>query len=223
MTRNSAMAQVRVMQGSPDLGNGDVFVSGQALTSNLSWRNVFPLPTTSYSSVQAAGSHLQEFATGTKSALVDTQLSLAANSFYTILTVGEQGTGSLTTLTLTDDHTAPAAGLKVRLIHGASTIGTVDVYTTANPTDPVPATPTLSAFTYKSASAYMQFAASGEELCVNPAGIVPASMTRCLFSMQYLPTTQPYTSTTVLLDPYLNPNAPPGSFTSLVAFASLPY
>jgi len=154
---------------------------------------------------------------------VDTQLSLAAHNYYTILTVGEQGTGSLATLTLTDDHTAPAAGLKVRLVHGASTIGTVDVYTTANPTDPVPATPTLSAFTYKSASAYVQFAASGEELCVNPAGIVPASMTRCLFSMQYLPTTQPYTSTTILLDPYLNPNAPPGSFASLVVFASLPY
>jgi hypothetical protein len=223
---NGPGAQIRVMQGSPDLGIVDVVVNGQVLTTNLGLQhNVFPIPTTSYSNVQAGTTHFQEFPAGTtSSARVDTHLPLSANTFYTVLTVGEESTGSLATLTLTDDHTAPASGqMKLRLVHGASTVGTVAVYTTANPTDPVPATPTLPAFAYKSTSSYLQFAASGVEVCVNPAGVVPASMTRCLLSVQYLPASQPQTSTMLFLDPCSNPSAPPGSFTKLVVFASLPY
>lgn len=219
-------AQIRVMQGSPDLGIVDVVVNGRVLTTNLGLQhNVFPIPTTSYSNVQAGSTHFQEFPAGTtSSARVDTHLPLSANTFYTVLTVGEESTGSLATLTLTDDHTAPASGqMKLRLVHGASTIRMLDVYTTANPSDPVPATATLSAFAYKSASSYLQFAASGVEVCVNPAGIVPASMTRCLFSMNYLPGSQ-RSMTTIFFDVPSNPNAPPGSFqTAPIAFAELPY
>jgi Domain of unknown function (DUF4397) len=158
-TNDAPGAQIRIMQGSPDLGSVDVFVNGQALTSNLRWRNVFPVPTTSYSSVQAGSTHFQEFPTGTtSSAVVDMNLPLAANTSYTVLTVGEQSTGSLATLVLTDDHSdSPSGYTRTRLVHGASSIGTVDVYFTAEPTDPVPASPTIPAFTYKSASAYMRW------------------------------------------------------------------
>jgi hypothetical protein len=199
-TNNGPGAQIRVMQGSPDFGSVDVFVNGQVLTTNLSWHNVFPIPTTSYSNVQAGNTHFQEFPTGTtSSALVDTHLPLAASTFYTVLTVGEQSTGSLATLTLTDDHIAPESGqLRLRFVHRASTIGTVDVYTTANPNDLVPTTATLPAFAYKATSSYLQFAGSSVEVCINPAGVVPASMTRCLLSVQYLPTSQPQTSMTIL-------------------------
>lgn len=225
-TNNGPGAQIRILQGSPDLGIIDVFVNGHVLTTSLGLQhNVFPIPTTSYSNVQAGSTHFQEFPTGTtSSARVDTHLPLSANTFYTVLTVGEQSTGSLAILTLTDDHTAPASGqMKLRLVHGASTVGRVDVYTTANPNDSVPATATLSAFAYKSTSGYLLYAASGVEVCVNPAGIVPASMTRCLLSIHYLPGSQTI-MTTIFLDVPSNPNAPPSSFqTAPIAFAELPY
>jgi hypothetical protein len=224
--QNTSIAQIRVMQGSPDIGGVDVLVDGHSLTTDLKWRNVFPLPTTSYTSVAAGNTHFQEFPTGTTSpSVVDTNVALSPNTFYTVLTVGERSTGSLETLRLTDDHTPPTSGqLKLRFVHGASTIGTVDVYTTANPSDAVPAVARLSAFTYKSASSYLQFAGPGVEICVNPAGTVPASMTHCLLSVQYLPASAPQTSmTSIFLDPYLYPNAPPGNFTFPVVFAGLPY
>lgn len=214
------------MQGSPDVGGVDVLVDGHSLATDLTWRKVFPLPTTSYTSVAAKNTHFQEFPTGTTSSpVVDTNIALSPNAFYTVLTVGERGTGTLGTLLLTDDHTPPASGeLKLRFVHGASTIGAVDVYTTANPSDAVPAAATLSAFTYKSVSTYLQFAGPGVEICVNPAGIAPASMTHCLLSVQYLPTSPPQTSmTSIFLDPFLDPNAPPGNFTFPVVFAGLPY
>jgi hypothetical protein len=223
---NASVAQIRVMQGSPDMGDVDVLVDGNTLTTNLSWRNVFPLPSTKYTSVAAGNMHFQEFPSGTtSSSVVDTNLALSPNAFFTVLTVGERGAGSLATLLLTDEHTPPTSGeLKLRFVHGASSIGTVDIYTTANPSDAVPATATLSAFTYKSVSSYLQFAGPGVEICANPAGIAPASMTHCLLSVQYLPVSALQAGMTlILLDPYLDPNAPPGNFTFPVVFAGLPY
>jgi hypothetical protein len=224
--QSTSMAQIRVMQGSPDIGDVDVLVDGHSLTTNLSWRKVFPLPTTSYTTVAAGTTHFQEFPTGTtSSSLLDTHLALSPNGFYTVLTVGEHSVGSLATLLLTDDHTPPTSGqLKLRFVHGASSIGAVDVYTTANPSDAVPPTATLSGFTYKSVSSYLQFAGPAVEICANPTGMVPASMTHCLLSVQYLPASPPQTSMTLIfLDPYLDPNPPPGNFTSAVVFAGLPY
>jgi hypothetical protein len=226
-TNNDPSAQIRVMQGSPDLGSVDIFVNGQILTSNLSWRNVFPIPTTSYSSVQAGSTHFQEFPTGTtSSALVETHLPLSANTFYTVLTVGEQSTGSLATLVLTDDHSdSPSGYTRTRLVHGASSIGTVDVYFTTAPTDPVPASPTIPAFTYKSASTYVAFAGGNAELCVNHAGTIPASMRQCLLSVQFVPSTGPLrknANTIVMLDPDLSAGGT-GNFTFPVAIGAMPY
>src|SRR3954469_11603720 len=85
-SQNGPTAQVRIMQASGDLGNVDVQINGHAIASNLGWRQTFPAVTKNYTSVQPGTVHYQEFATGTASpALVDTQLQLSANTFYTVI------------------------------------------------------------------------------------------------------------------------------------------
>jgi len=183
---NPATAQIRIMQASPDLGNVDIQANGKNLVTDLGWHGVFPMPTTNYVNVPLGSLHFQEFATGTTSpALVDTQFSVSANNYYTILTAGEQSTGSLATIALGDDHVPPASGeLRIRLVNAASTLGAVDIYLTSNPTDPLPATPTLPAFAYKSVSGYMSFPGTGVNICANPMtggslGSIPPATASC--------------------------------------------
>jgi hypothetical protein len=145
------------------------------------------------------------------------------------VTVGEQSTGTLSTVVLTDDHTSPAsAGINMRIVHGASTIGTVDLYLTAASTDPVPTSPTVANFAFKVASSYFSFPGRTAELCLNPAGVVPFSMTHCLFSVGFQPAQSgpivqqpPTKSTLILLDP--STSGTPGSFTLPVVLAGLSY
>src|SRR5690242_18686281 len=97
-SKSSSTAQIRIMQASGDLGNADVQINGNTIANNVGWRQTFPIPTTNYISVHPGAAHYQEFATGTTSpALVDTQLALSANTFYTIITAGEQSSSSVGT------------------------------------------------------------------------------------------------------------------------------
>lgn len=52
MQQTSGSAQVRVLQGSPDLGSVEVSADGKVLTTNLAWRRVYPMPYTSYAAYQ---------------------------------------------------------------------------------------------------------------------------------------------------------------------------
>jgi len=218
------------MQASPDLGNVDIQANGKNLVSNLGWRGVFPMFTTNYVNVPMGSLQFQEFATGTTSpALVNTQFSVSANKYYTVLTAGEQSTGSLATIALADDHVPPASGeLRIRLVNAASTLRAVDIYLTS-PTDPLPATPTLPAFAYKSVSGYMSFPGTGVNICANPMtggslGSIPPGTASCSLAIRYqLLSPPPNSATLLLLDPYIPPNPPPGSFTAPVVFAALPY
>jgi hypothetical protein len=225
-SQNAQTAQVRVMQGSPDIGSVDALIDGQVIASNLGFRGVFPLPTTNYLPVKAGNRDIQEVRTGTTSpTLAAVTLKTSSNNFYTVLTVGEESRATLSTLVLNDDHSSPAVGqLKFRLVHGASGIGAVDVYLTSQPTDPVPTTPAITNFSFKAVTSYESVSGPGLQLCMNPAGVVPASMNSCLLSVQFLPTSPPLKATTlIVLDPPTAGGGGVGNFTSPVVFASLPY
>jgi len=156
-SQNTHAVQLRVMQGSVDIGSVDVLLDSQVIASNLAFHAVVPTPTTNYLSVRAGKGHFQVFPAGaTSPVFADLTQPLSGNKFYTALTVGRQSSGTLSTLILTDDHSAPAAGqVKFRLVQGASSIGALDVYLTNQPTDPVPAAPAISGFSYKSVTSYI--------------------------------------------------------------------
>lgn len=144
-SQNGPTAQIRIMRASSDSGNVDVQVNGKTIASNLGWRQTFPTKTTTYASLQAGNIHYQEFVAGTtSSALVDTQLNISPNTYYTIVTAGEESTGSLGTILLTDDHVAPASGqLRLRFVNAASSVGPIDLYFASQTPDfpPLPRSP----------------------------------------------------------------------------------
>jgi len=220
------------MQASGDMGNVDVQINGKSVANNLGWRQTFPTPTTSYSSVKAGTVHYQEFATGTASpALVDTQLGLSAKTFYTIITAGEESSGTVGTILLTDDHVAPAAGeLRVRFVNAASTLGPVDLSFTSGSNGLPPPVPALG---YKSSTSYLSFTGTSIQLCVNwagaalPGGGLSGVGNPCPLTVILQFKTPPQNSMTfVIVDP---PSVPPdpsqsGGFTLTgPTFASLPF
>jgi hypothetical protein len=165
---NSSTAQIRIMQASGDLGNMDVQINGNNIANNVGWRQTFPVPATSYISVQPGAVHYQEFATGTTSpALVDTQLALSANTFYTIITGGEESTSSVSTILLTDDHVAPAAGeVRLRFVNAASSFGPIDLNFASGPNGG----PSSFSLGYKSSTGYLSFSGTSVQLCVSWGG-----------------------------------------------------
>jgi hypothetical protein len=231
-SQNSSTAQIRIMQGASDLGNVDVQINGNSVANNLGWRQTFPTKTTTYTGVQAGSVHYQEFATGTTSpALVDTHLSVSPNTFYTVITAGEESSGLLGTILLTDDHVAPASGqLRLRFVNAASAVGPIDLYLPAAGNGGLPTSPSVPALGFKSATSYFTFSGTSVQLCANPAGVpptlggLPGAGPFCMISITLNVKSPPQNSMTFLfLDPVIPPNAPPGSFTAPVVLAGIPF
>lgn len=91
---------------------------------------------------------------------MDTHLAVSPNTFYTIITSGEESSESLGTILLTDDHVAPAPGqLRLRFVNAASTVGPMDLYFASGPNAGLPFNPSVPALGYKSPTSYFSFAA----------------------------------------------------------------
>jgi len=234
-SQDSPTAQIRIMQASGDLGNVDVQFNGNTVASNLGWRQTFPAKATSYTSVQAGTVHYQEFATGTAlPALVDTHFALSSNTFYTVITAGEQSSASVATILLTDDHVVPAPGqVRLRFVNAASAAGPIDLYFVSGSNTGLPSTPSVPALGYKSASSYFSFTGAPVQLCVNAPSVAPTGGlgglpgvggASCMMSVTLNFQSLPQTSLTfVFLDTFIPPNAPPGTFGPLMVLASLPF
>jgi hypothetical protein len=230
--QNSSTAQIRIMQASGDLGNVDVEINGSTIANNLGWRRTFPTKATTYTGVQTGSVHYQEFASGTTSpAVVDTHLSISPNTFYTVIAAGEESSGSLGTILLTDDHVAPASGqLRLRFVNAASTVGPIDLYLPSAGNAGLPATPSVPALAFKSATTYFTFNGTSVQLCANPVGVpptlggLPGVVPSCLISITLNFKTPPQNSMTfVFLDPPVINNPPPGGFTAGLVLAGLPF
>jgi Domain of unknown function (DUF4397) len=231
-SQNGPTAQVRIMQASGDSGNVDVQVNGKTIASNLGWRQTFPAKTTTYANVQAGNIHYQEFAAGTSApALVDTQLNVSANTYYTIVTAGEESTGTLGTFVLTDDHVAPAAGqLRLRFVNASSSAGPIDLYVAG--ASGFPSTPSVAGLAFKSATGYMSFSGTSVQLCASPTALaagglggLPGVGSFCPMSIGLNFQTPPQNSLTFLfVDPATLPaGSGTGSFSPGMVLASLPF
>ena len=106
--------------------------------------------------------------------VADQSFSHAADLDFTTLiidrTTANSGTG-VTTLTIPDDNTPPAAGqVKLRFVHAAPSGGSVDVYVTAPAASIASVTPNVSALTYRNASGYVTLPAGTYRVRFTTAG-----------------------------------------------------
>ena len=120
----AAQSWIRVMHDSPDAPNVDVFVDGDLVFENVAYS------TTSNYNALASGQHRVQIAPTGKSvgdSVVDINVDLTRGKPYTVLALGKLSNikGQL----LPDTSKTPQAGhARVRIIHAATDIGTLDIY-----------------------------------------------------------------------------------------------
>ena len=117
-------SRIRMMHDSPDGPNVDVFVDGQPVFENV------PYSTTTDYQALAPGQHRVQIAPAGKSAdasVIDINVDLTRGKPYTVLALGKLT--NIKAQLLPDTSKAPPAGTaRVRIIHAATDIGTVDIY-----------------------------------------------------------------------------------------------
>jgi hypothetical protein len=105
---------------------------------------------------------------GSNTAVIEATVPVAANADYTLLAVND--VENIEPLYLTDDNRAPAAGqARIRVVHGAPSVGAVDVYVTA-PGAALGA-PTLTNVPFKGFSGYLAVPAGTYQVRVTPTGV----------------------------------------------------
>jgi hypothetical protein len=120
-----AEARIRVLHASPDAPAVDAYLDGSEAISDLAFDEI-----TDYVSVPA-GSHTVEVfpaaADGTGDAVITADVTLSADTDYTVAAVG--ALAEIEPLVLVDDNSAPPAGqARVRFVHASPDAPAVDIF-----------------------------------------------------------------------------------------------
>ena len=107
--------------------------------------------------------------------VIDADLPLAAGDFYSVLAVGSLGENSIEPLVLADMPRRIATEAQVRIVHGSTLAGNVDIYVTATE-DISAATPAFAAVPFKAETGYVSLAAGDYIVTVTPAGSKTAAI-----------------------------------------------
>ncbi len=158
-------ARVRVVHASSDAPGVDILVDGNVAFQNLRFKDY-----TNYTAVPAGMRMLSINVAGTSTTALSLPFTLTSGVSYTFYAFGKLSNSSLTIIGTGDDTEAPAVGsVKVRVVHGASTAPTVDIFVT-EPFAALPSTPLLSGVPYTTASHYLTVPAADYQARVTVAG-----------------------------------------------------
>jgi hypothetical protein len=154
--------RLRLVHISPDVGPVDIVLDGDTIVRNLAYRAA-----SDYLDASAGGHTLQVSTTGTTNTLLDSDVSIADGTDYTVLVADTLA--SLKLIVLTDDNGPPPAGkIKVRAVHGSPHAGLVDVYVTT-PEDVITgSTPVLINVHFGQFSPYLDADAGSYRVRVTP-------------------------------------------------------
>ena len=157
-------ASIRVLHASPDAPNVDVLVDNQVVLSDVSYKQA-----SDFLSVLVGTRNVKVNAAGTSTTVIDADLTLAFNSFTTI--IATNFLAQIEPLVLPDENTPPSGNLlKIRVVHSAPSAPPVDVYVTAPGEDINAATPTLSDVAFKDFSDFLEIPEAGYQIRVTLAG-----------------------------------------------------
>lgn len=157
---------VRVVHASSDAPAVDILANGSLVFQALpfkSFTEYTPVPPGSYNfSINLTGTSTTVHSTG--------PFTLEGGNAYSFFAIGKVAGGTLKVMGAGDSVAAPGTGLvKLRVVHGASTAPTVDVYASA-PYAPLPASPVLTAVPYPLAGPYLTVPAGVYQARVTPTG-----------------------------------------------------
>lgn len=107
--------------------------------------------------------------------VINEDLELEAGAFYSVLAVGALGENSIEPLVLADTPRRIATEAQVRIVHGSTLAGPVDIYVTAT-NDISEATPAFSNVPFKAETGYVSLNAGEYVVTVTPTGTKTAAI-----------------------------------------------
>lgn len=145
---STANTELRAIHASSDAPNVDVIVNGSTVLTDVPYETA-----SAFLSIPAGTTTLMVNPTGTSTSVIDTTVALAAHQQYTAVVVGLAENSApeaeqIQAVLVDDPGNAPASGnVKVRVVHGATGVPTVDIYVTA-PGVSLPSSPTIPGLAY---------------------------------------------------------------------------
>lgn len=165
-------ADLRVVHASADAPPVDV-VANDNFSTPLVSDLAFP-QATGFVSVPAATYNVKVAAAGTTTDVIDADLTLQPAVRYSVLAVG--ALADIEPLVATDDARRIATAAKLRVIHGAPTAASVDIYVTAPGATITTLNPTLAGVPFKANTGFLQLPAGSYSVTVTPTGTKTAAI-----------------------------------------------
>ncbi len=165
------LAQIRLIDASPDAGALDVYQGNGVLAYNLGLGT-----TTSYVTVTPGTYSIAVDTAGTRQQLVAASGTFTTNSQYTVL-IGNYS-NSLSETILKDQTTAaPTGQISLRVLDQSTRAGAVDLYLVASGSTIVATKPILTNVTFGSNTGYFNQPSGTYTLIALPTGTVPTTST----------------------------------------------
>jgi hypothetical protein len=160
-----SVSAVRVVHDVSDAPAVDVLVDGAEAINALAFPDF-----TGYAELAPDTYNVKVAADADNSVVViNADLELDAGAYYTVHAVGSLTEDSIEPLVVVDNPRRIATAAQIRVIHGSSLAGPVDIYLTAN-SDISAATAALSNVPFKADSGYIQVPAGDYFVTVTPTG-----------------------------------------------------
>ncbi len=162
----AAGANIRVVHASADAPAVDILANDGATpaVTNLA----FPM-FTDYLNLPAATYNFKVVPTGvTTPVVINADVPLTNSTEYTLLAVS--ALADIEPLLLTDNNRTVATEAKVRLVHGSTLAGNVDIYVVAAGASIANATPAFSDVPFKADTGYVSLAEGSYDVIITPTG-----------------------------------------------------
>lgn len=186
VTPSTDLAYVRVINAIPDTG-AMIYRFVDKVENPFDGSGTAFRQASAYIGTTTGARQLRAFIVSTTPSIVggapilDKSVTLAANTYYTILHVGLAQGDRDSIIVLRDSfpsNSVLGAQIGVRAVHAAPTVGAVNIFTTKRVGDALPTTPAFSNVTYGQASAYARVAADSiaarVQVAATPATVLSA-------------------------------------------------
>lgn len=168
---SNSTADVRVVHAVSDAPAVDVLINNGKAIAGLAFPDF-----TDYAKLTPGAYNVKVAAAADNSVVViNADLTLNAGSFYTVLATGSLGQNTITPLVLADMPRRIATAAQIRLIHGSTLAGNVDIYVTAN-SDISAASPAFSNVPFKAETGYVALTPGSYVVTVTPTGSKTAAI-----------------------------------------------
>lgn len=164
-------ADVRVVHAVSDAPAVDILLNNAKAIPGLEFPDF-----TGYANLVPGAYNVKVAAAADNSVVViNADLTLNAGSYYTVLATGSLGENTITPLVLADNPRRVATAAQIRLVHGSTLAGNVDIYVT--PTANISAaSPAFSNVPFKAETGYVSLTPGSYVVTVTPAGSKTAAI-----------------------------------------------